>query len=83
MPIVLCLLYASQFLEEYRKIWDFGRTWDAEAYSAQPRSLQEIRRDLVNQRNWKSALDKLRTQVLVGCLQVMGGARLWLHYTTY
>lgn len=54
----------------YRKIWDFGRSWDPDAYAAQPRSLSEIRRDLVLQRNWKASLDRMKTNMAVGCLQV-------------
>jgi hypothetical protein len=56
----------------YRKIWDFGRSWDTDAYAAQPRSLSEIRRDLVLQRNWKASLDRMKTNMAVGCLQVRG-----------
>eukprot|EP00879_Flechtneria_rotunda_P022627 GHRR01023894.1.p1 GENE.GHRR01023894.1~~GHRR01023894.1.p1 ORF type:complete len:968 (+),score=348.72 GHRR01023894.1:492-3395(+) len=54
----------------YRKIWDFGRTWDPDAYAAQPRSLSEIRRDLVLQRNWKGSLDRMKTNMAIGCLQL-------------
>eukprot|EP00878_Enallax_costatus_P031474 GHUV01034420.1.p1 GENE.GHUV01034420.1~~GHUV01034420.1.p1 ORF type:complete len:647 (+),score=200.09 GHUV01034420.1:874-2814(+) len=54
----------------YRKIWDFGRTWDPDAYAAQPRNLSEIRRDLVLQRNWKGSLDRMKTNMAVGCLQI-------------
>jgi len=54
----------------YRKIWDFGRTWDPDAYAAQSRGLSEIRRDLVLQRNWKASLDRMKTNMTVGCLQV-------------
>lgn len=57
----------------YRKIWDFGRSWDPDAYAAQPRSLSEIRRDLVLQRNWKGSLDRMKTNMAVGCLQVRVG----------
>jgi hypothetical protein len=55
----------------YRKIWDFGRNWDPDAYAAQPRSLSEIRRDLVMQRNWKASLDRIKATMAVGCLQVL------------
>jgi hypothetical protein len=58
----------------YRKIWDFGNSWDPDAYAAQPRSLGEIRRDLVMQRNWKGFLDRMKTNMTVGCLQVRGPA---------
>lgn len=54
----------------YRKIWDFGRSWDPDAYAAQSRGLSEIRRDLVLQRNWKASLDRMKTNMTVGCLQV-------------
>lgn len=57
----------------YRKIWDFGRNWDPDAYAAQPRSLSEIRRDLVMQRNWKGSLDRIKATMAVGCLQVLLG----------
>lgn len=67
-------VHASWCVQEidtgYRKIWDFGRTWDPDAYAAQPRSLSEIRRDLVLQRNWKASLDRMKTNMAVGCLQV-------------
>lgn len=54
----------------YRKIWEFGRNWDPDAYAAQSRGLGEIRRDLVLQRNWKGSLDRMKTNMTVGCLQV-------------
>jgi hypothetical protein len=33
---------AARVLEEYRKIWEFGRAWDGDAYAAQPRGLAEV-----------------------------------------
>jgi hypothetical protein len=104
---------AARALEEYRKIFEFGRTWDGDAYAAQPRGLAEvrpaagardraglrracalqqaenrfgrpeavpnhperpqnpqIRRDLVVQRSWKGLLERMKTGLVVGCLQV-------------
>ncbi|KAI8468855.1 MAG: dynein heavy chain, N-terminal region 2-domain-containing protein [Monoraphidium minutum] len=61
---------AARVLEEYRRVWEFGRTWDGDAYAAQPRSLAEIRRDLVVQRSWKGLLERMKTSLVVGCLQV-------------
>lgn len=58
----------------YRRVWEFARAWDGDAYAATPRSLGEIRRDLVLQRNWKGALERMKTNIAVGCLQV-GRAR--------
>jgi hypothetical protein len=67
----LCAAPVLQELDTgYRKIWDFGRHWDPDAYAAQSRGLSEIRRDLVLQRNWKGSLDRMKTNMTVGCLQV-------------
>lgn len=69
----------------YRKIWDFGRNWDPDAYAAQPRGLAEIRRDLINQRNFKAQLDRMKTNITVGCLQVrcwLDAAHAWLSQFT-
>lgn len=106
---------AARALEDYRKVWEFGRTWDGDAYAAQPRGLAEvrdaaatwhshpltacpcpaawggtcgkypfiadsvhqprhlqIRRDLVIQRSWKGLLERMKTSLVVGCLQVRG-----------
>lgn len=68
-----CCLLLQELDTGYRKIWDFGRNWDPDAY-ASPRGLAEIRRDLINQRNFKAQLDRMKTNITVGCLQV----RCWL-----
>ena len=66
----LCVSTWQELDTGYRKIWDFGRSWDPDAYAAQSRVLGEIRRDLVLQRNWKASLDRMKTNMTVGCLQV-------------
>lgn len=66
-----CTVCGLQELDTgYRKLWDFGRNWDPDAYAAQPRSLAEIRKDLVVQRQFKLSLDRMKTNMTVGCLQV-------------
>ncbi len=60
----------AQALDDYRKIWEFGRTWDAEAYAARAHGLLEMRKDLTLQRTWKLSLDKMKTSLSAGCLQV-------------
>jgi hypothetical protein len=72
--LAACKNYAYCYLQEldtqYRRIWDFGHHWDPDAYAAQSRGLPEIRRDLVMQRQWKGSLDRMKTNMTVGCLQV-------------
>jgi hypothetical protein len=61
-----------QVYNEYRKIWEFGRSWDPVVYGSRPRTLAEIRRELFQQRGWKTLLDRMKTGLVVGCLQVGG-----------
>eukprot|EP00798_Chlamydomonas_sp_ICE-L_P012760 gene12760-16011_t len=59
-----------QLFEEYRKIYDFGCQWSYESYSAEAKTLRDIRRDMHKQREWRNELDRMKISNVVGCLLV-------------
>lgn len=59
-----------KIFEDYRKVFDFGRTWSYEEYSAQQKTLREIRRDMHKQREWRNELERMKISNVVGCLYV-------------
>ena len=69
----------AQELDAYRPVWEFGRTWDAGAYAAAHHGLMRIRKDLGLQKRWREQLDKMKSGLGVGCLQVRvpGAAGCW------
>jgi hypothetical protein len=66
-PDIRCCL---QMFEDYRKIYDFGRTFNPEEYSAKPKTLRDIRVDMREQRDWRNELEKMKISNTVGCLYV-------------
>ncbi len=60
----------SQIFEDYRKVYEFGRTWSYEEYSSQAKTLREIRRDMHKQREWRNELERMKIFNVVGCLYV-------------
>lgn len=62
----------SQELDQYRPVWEFGRTWDPTAYDSGPSlSLMRIRRELGMQKRWREQLEKMKSVLAAGCLQVL------------
>lgn len=59
-----------QELDSYRQVWEFGHSWDAAAFGAAGHGLMRIRRDLGLQKRWREQLDKMKTSLAAGCLQV-------------
>jgi len=57
-----------KIFEDYRKIYNFGRTWSFEEYTSKPKTLREIRRDMYKQREWRNELDRMKISHVVGCL---------------
>ena len=54
-----------QLFEDYRKVYDFGRTWSHEEYGSKERSLREIRRDMHKQREWRVELERMKISSVV------------------
>ncbi|KAJ9534885.1 hypothetical protein QJQ45_029552, partial [Haematococcus lacustris] len=61
--------YVKMF-EDYRKVFDFGRTWSYEDYVSKAKTLREIRRDMHKQREWRNELDRMKISNVVGCLYI-------------
>ncbi|KAF5838995.1 dynein heavy chain, N-terminal region 2-domain-containing protein [Dunaliella salina] len=57
-----------KIFEDYRKIYNFGRTWSFEEYTSKPKTLREIRTDMHKQRVWRNELDRMKISHVVGCL---------------
>ena len=49
-----------QLFEDFRKMYDFGHNWSYEEYSAQQKTLRDIRRDMHKQREWRVELDRMK-----------------------
>ncbi|KAG1661620.1 hypothetical protein FOA52_002850, partial [Chlamydomonas sp. UWO 241] len=56
--------------EDYRKVYDFGRTWSYEVYSNEAKTLREIRRDMHRQREWRNELERMKISNVVGYLYI-------------
>ena len=49
-----------QAFEEHRPLFEFGETWDLEAFIAIQRTVRQYREEMAKQREWKIELDKMR-----------------------
>ena len=58
-------LLPLQIFEEYRKVYDFGRTWSYEEYSSKEKTLRDIRRDMHKQREWRNELERMKISNVV------------------
>lgn len=56
--------------EDYRKVYEFGRTWSYEEYGSTSKTLRDIRRDMHKQREWRNELERMKISNVVGCLYV-------------
>lgn len=56
--------------EDYRKVYEFGRTWSYEEYGSTNKTLRDIRRDMHKQREWRNELERMKISNVVGCLYV-------------
>lgn len=64
-------LYAQTFMDYY-KIYTYGKEWDGEAYARNDskRGVKAFKQDLVQQREWKAELDRMKISNACGVLQV-------------
>jgi dynein heavy chain, axonemal len=60
----------AQLFEDYRKVYQFGRSWNPDAYSSEAKTLRTIRLDMKEQRDWRNELEKMKISNVVGCLYV-------------
>ena len=49
--------YATIF-ENHRPVFEFGQSWDAEAYEKKESSVSEFRQDMSMQREWRNELER-------------------------
>ena len=50
-------------------MYDFGRTWTYEDYSAKEKSLRDIRRDMHKQKEWRNELERMKISNVVRNIQ--------------
>eukprot|EP00242_Pyramimonas_sp_CCMP2087_P005349 CAMPEP_0198205188 /NCGR_PEP_ID=MMETSP1445-20131203/8681_1 /TAXON_ID=36898 /ORGANISM="Pyramimonas sp., Strain CCMP2087" /LENGTH=1441 /DNA_ID=CAMNT_0043877371 /DNA_START=94 /DNA_END=4415 /DNA_ORIENTATION=+ len=60
----------AQVFEPHRDIYDFGKMWNPTEYSAQKMDIRKYRQDMSKQRDWRTELDKMKTQNVLGTLHV-------------
>lgn len=72
-----CLTHATvlstpclQIFEEYRDIWDWGRSWTIEEWSANPQSVDAVKSLMARQRGRRDKLERMKVGAVVGCLYV-------------
>lgn len=61
--------YTKQF-EHHRVIYDFGKSWNQQEYSTLKMDLRKYRQDMNKQRDWKSELEKMKLNNVIGVLSV-------------
>ena len=62
--------YATIF-ENHRPVFEFGQSWDAEAYEKKESSVSEFRQDMSMQREWRNELERsMKISNVVGVLYI-------------
>ena len=59
--------YVAVF-ESVRPIFEYGRTFDFEAYKAQEQTTYGLQRDMSRLKQWDAVVDRMRSQHMEGCL---------------
>lgn len=61
--------YAQTFMEYY-KIYTYGKEWDGDAYARNKRGIKAYKQDLIQQREWRFELDRMKLGNALGVLQI-------------
>ncbi|UPR05068.1 heavy chain of dynein [Chloropicon primus] len=62
--------YATIF-ENHRPVFEFGQSWDADAYDKKESTVQEFRQDMSMQREWRNELERsMKISNVVGVLYI-------------
>jgi dynein heavy chain len=57
------------FLEKHRPVYEFGETWSFEEYKLQEHTVQSIQKDMVQQKEWESEIERIRMLYDAGIFQ--------------
>ncbi len=57
------------FLEKYRPVYEFGRNWDFQAYCDAGHSVESIQKDMTQQTEWATEVERIRQLYEVGIFQ--------------
>ena len=57
------------FLEKYRPVFEFGRNWDFQAYCDAGHSVESIQKDMSQQTEWATEVERIRQLYEVGIFQ--------------